>query len=256
VGLEAQVKSLQESINKLSRWSEEWMMQFNASKCAVMHLGTNNPCNKYTLGSTTLTTTRSEKDVGVIVQDNGKFGEQCRSAASTCNKIIGQISRSFSNRDPNLMMEIFNCYVRPHLEYAVTVWNPWLQKDIDTLESVQRRFTRLIAGMKGMNYEERITALGISSLKDRRTQLDLIQTYRIIYKIDKIDHEPFKMVNQLHNKSTRSSTKSNLVVNSTKLDVRKNFFTNRVVSEWNKLPQDLQAAPSLAIFKSKLKKHF
>jgi hypothetical protein len=107
--------------------------------------------------------------------------------------------------------------------------------------------------MGGMNYEERITALGISSLEDRRTQLDLIQAYRIINQIDNIDHEPFKRVNQVHNKSTRSSTKANLVVNTTKLDVRKNFFTNRVVSHWNKLPQDLQSAPSLAIFKSKLK---
>jgi retron-type reverse transcriptase len=72
-----QVQSLQDSINKLNSWSEEWLMQFNASKCAVMHLGSNNPCHNYTLGSATLETTKSEKDVGVIVQDNCKFGEQC-----------------------------------------------------------------------------------------------------------------------------------------------------------------------------------
>jgi hypothetical protein len=254
VGSESEVQSLQESIDQLNRWTQDWLMEFNESKCVVMHLGSNNPHNKYTLGSTVLSTTRAERDVGVIIQDNGKPGEQCKSAASTCNKIIGQISRSFTNREPTLMLEIFNCYVCPHLEYAVIVWNPWHQKDIDILESVQRRFTRLIAGMQGLSYEERITTLGISSLKDRRTELDLIQAYRLIYKIDQIDHEPFKKVSQVHDKSTRSSTKADLRVNATRLDLRKNFFTNRVVTEWNKLPHDLQTAPSLAIFKSKLRK--
>jgi hypothetical protein len=212
-------------------------------------------CSTYTLGESILKSTKSERDIGVIVQEDAKFGEQCRKSAAKCYSIIGQIRRSFSERDPEFMLSVFNLYVRPHLEYAVPVWNPHLQKHKDILEGVQRRFTRMIDGMDGLSYEERLTILEIPSLEERRIKLDLIQAYKFHYEIDSIDHNIFETVGDAHKQCTRNATKDNFVMNSARLNIRKHFFTNRVVNDWNNLPVDIQRAPSLNVFKSRLTSH-
>ena len=229
-------------------------MRFNAKKCAVMHLGKNNPCHQYTLGGHTLETSKQEKDIGVIIQDNGKVDEQCRKVALTCNRIIGQVSRSFSNRSPDLMIRIFKCYILPHIEYGLSVWNPYLQKDVKTLEAIQRRFTRLVSGMQNLSYEERLSKLGLPTLEARRKTKDLIQAYRIWTGIDQIDGMSFTKLSEYHTKSTRASMKDNFVAPKARLNQRKHFFSVRVVQDWNKLPVTLQRATSLQSFKSQLKK--
>ena len=181
------IDQLQKSIYALQQWAKRWGMRFNASKCAVMHLGTNNPCHQYYLEDHRLEVTHQEKDIGVIVQDNGKVNEQCKKVALTCNRIIGQISRSFTNRTPDLMIKIYKCYILPHVEYDLSVWSPHLQKDIKTLEAIQRRFTRLISGMRNRSYEERLAILGLPTLEARRLQKDLVQCYRIWTGIDHIE---------------------------------------------------------------------
>jgi hypothetical protein len=255
VGDSQKSQELQDSIDKLHAWASKWLMKFNTAKCSVMHLGVNNPHNTYTLDESILKSSEAERDIGVIVQEDAKFGDQCSKSAAKCYRIIGQIRRSFQQRDPKLMMSIFNTYVRPHIEYAVQVWNPCLQKYKDILESVQRRFTRMIDGMDGLSYEERLTVLEIPSLEDRRRQLDLIQAYKFHYGIDSIDHRLFTPVQESHNQFTRNASKMNFVIQPARLNIRKHFFTNRVTSEWNNLPETVQRAPSLAIFKSRLNSH-
>ena len=196
---------LQKSINALQEWANRWGMCFNASKCAVMHMGRNNPHHQYNLGDQTLQVTHQEKDIGVIVQEDGKVNEQCKKVALTCNRIIGQISRSFSNRSPDLMIRLYQCYILPHIEYGLSVWSPYLLKDIKTLEAIQRRFTRLIAGMKHKPYEERLAILGLPTLELRRRKKDLVQAYRIWNGIDKIQGLNFIKVSEHHNQNTRSA---------------------------------------------------
>ena len=231
-------------------------MQFNAAKCAVIHMGHNNPHHTYMLGNTPLGSSSSEKDVGVYIQSNLKNNEQCKKVARTCNNIIGMVRRSFTNKESSLMLQVYKTYILPHLDYAISVWNPWTQKDINILESIQRRFTRMISGMAGLSYEERLTLLELPTLEDRRTKLDVIQAYRIWNEIDTIDHQLFECVKTVHDKNTRHSSKSSFVMRPSKLSVRKHFFTNRVVPIWNALPRDIQEAPTLGVFKSKVNKLF
>ena len=76
--------------------------------------------------------------------------------------------------------------MRPQLEYCVQFWAPHLRKDILALEGVQKRFTRMIPGMKSLSYEEWLRTLGPYSLEFRRMRGDLIETYKKLRGLDRV----------------------------------------------------------------------
>jgi hypothetical protein len=252
VDLERLSDVIQPSINALQDWAQEWSMEFNESKCSVLHLGKNNPRQQYSLNGCSIKTSSEEKDVGVIIQDDLKHDKHCQKVALTCNRIMGQIWRGFKHKDLQLMMNLYKTYILPHIDYGVVVWAPYLKKDIQTIESIQRKFTRMIKGMKGLSYEERLVKLELPTLLNRRRKVDLIQAYKIKNKIDHVDASLFQTVKSTNQKNTRSSVKEDFVVKKCRTEMRRNFFSNRVVEDWNRLPVEVQNAKTLTAFKKKL----
>ena len=98
-----------------------------------------------------------------------------------------RIQRTFESRDPKMWKDLYVSLVRPHLEYAVQAWNPHLQADIDKVESVQRRTTRIPTGFGKLEYEERLKRLGLTTLKERRLRGDLIEMYKVISSRESIE---------------------------------------------------------------------
>ena len=129
---------LQLSLNRLCEWARTWGMAFNVAKCHIMHLGTHNPGHVYHMDGTRLEVTESERDIGVLVSCNMKPSQQCRKAAQTASTVLAQITRAFHNRDKHVFKNLYQQYVRPHLEFAVAAWAPWLQADIDGLEALKQ----------------------------------------------------------------------------------------------------------------------
>jgi len=84
-------------------------------------------------------------------------------------------------------MPLYNSLVRPHIEYCCQIWSPYLRKNINLIEGVQRRETKLIKDIKHLSYDERLENLGLSRLTTRKVRSDLIQTFEIINEIDKVD---------------------------------------------------------------------
>ena len=112
-------------------------MKFNVAKCKVVHFGPRSPRFSYMMNGIELEESREEKDLGIIVTDKLSVSTQCAKAAKTANTVLGQISRAFHFRDKDIFTGLYKQYVRPHLEYAVQAWSPWLEKDKEILESVQ-----------------------------------------------------------------------------------------------------------------------
>ena len=88
-----------------------------------------------------------------------------------------------------MFLNLFKSLVRQHLEYALPIWSPLYKKDKITIKNVQRRGTRLVKSLKGLLYETRLRELGLPTLQYRRERADLIQNYKILHDIDKIEKE-------------------------------------------------------------------
>ena len=151
---------LQDDIDKLVRWSEKWSMLFNFRKCKCLHTGPGNTGMHYEMGGTILSKTVKEKYLGVKMIANMKVSEQCRIATSKGNQVLGMIRRNITYKENSLMVPLYKTIIRPHLEYCIQAWSPYLRKDIDMLEKIQRRATKLIPGLRDLRYEERLKECG------------------------------------------------------------------------------------------------
>ena len=111
---------------------------------------------------------------------NFKVGKQCTKAAAKGNQILGLISRTFVTRSKEVMMTLYKSLVRPHLEYCVQAWRPHLKKDIEKIEKVQRRATRMMMGREVLDYESRLKRVGLTTLETRRLRADMLEVYKIM----------------------------------------------------------------------------
>ena len=167
----ADIESLSSDLATLCKWSEDWLMLFNYDKCKVIHFGKNNVNADYVLGGNILEAVNFERDLGVVIQNDLKVTEQCTKVVKTANKILGMINRTISFKTKDNIVRLYKSLLRPHLEYCVQSWRPHLVKDINLLEKVQRRATRLIPTLKGLSYEQRLHALSLTTLECRRLRV-------------------------------------------------------------------------------------
>ena len=244
--------NLQVCLNNLVDWADLWGMEFNINKCKVMHLGRQNINHTYYMNNVPLSTTNEERDVGIIVHNSLKPNRQCTEAAKRANIVLGQITRSFMYRDRFVFLRLYKQYVRCHLEYCVQAWSPWTAGDIEVLEAVQRRAVRQISGLKGSSYEEKLEELGLESLVDRRKRLDLIQTYKIINGVDNVNKDNwFRLTDNTSLRQIRLSSHPHNLVRQivSRTDVRNNSFSQRVINNWNNLPDHVKNSRNVYQFK-------
>uniref|UniRef100_M3XLH7 Reverse transcriptase domain-containing protein n=1 Tax=Latimeria chalumnae TaxID=7897 RepID=M3XLH7_LATCH len=242
---------LQKDLDTLQTWAVKWQMKFNVGKCKVLHLGVNNPKRLYHLNDQKLESADNEKDLGIIIDDKLKFSHHSNMAVSKANKMLGVIKRTITSRKMEVITPLYRALVRPHLEYCVQFWSPRLRCDIESVERVQRRATRLIEGMEGLNYSERLQKLHMFTLEKRRMRGDMITVFKIL-------HDPDTMVqDELFHPVNESRTRGhNLRVRGGKFktNVRKYYFSERVVKLWNMLPCEAVEAKSINVFKNELDK--
>ena len=245
------IERLQQDLVNICRWSKEWLMLFNKDKCKVMHIGLNNPQIEYTMDGLKLEEINEERDLGIIMQNDLKCTKQCAKAVNTANKLLGMIKRNFSNLNQQIVLSLYKTLVRPHLEYCIQAWCPHLQKDIELLEKVQRRVTKLVPALKHVSYEERLLALKLTTLATRRLRGDLIEVFKLFKGFTDVDPDKFFTLNKL---STRGHSLK-LHKSACKHDFRKFFFSQRVVDMWNGLPENTVNCGSVNVFKSRIDKY-
>ena len=249
VNTDGDKQHLQNDLDRLVKWSEKWQMLFNFGKCKCLHTGHGNLNVNYKMGDTVLGTTVKEKDLGVTISADMKVSEQCGIAASKGNQILGLIRRNITYKGKKLIIPLYKAIVRPHLEYCIQAWRPYRKKDIDTLERIQRRATKMIPELRDLSYEERLKECGLTTLETRRLRGDQIEVFKILNGYEIIDRNMFF---SLKKDSRTRGHEVKLVKDQCRLDIRKHSFSQRTINEWNKLSTDCVTASSLNMFKNKV----
>jgi hypothetical protein len=245
---------LQQALDESCQWAERWGMQFNVSKCKVMHMGTSNPGYQYHMGGQALETTDEERDIGVMITASLKPSAQCAKAAKTAQAVLGQLARAFHYRDRHVFMRLYKQYVRPHLEFSTQAWSPWTEGDKACLEKVQERAVRMVSGLKSDDYSERLSELGLPTLEERRHQADMAMVHKILCGRGSLDSSQWFERAADSVRATRSSANPlNLKVRQGRLEIRRNFFSNRVVNSWNDIPSDIRETVRSENFQRKYK---
>ena len=188
----------------------------------------------------------------MIVDCGLSFTTHIENQVSKANKIVGLIRRSFTFLDKESMKLLFVSLVRPLLEFANVAWSPKHQKDIDLIEQVQRRATRLVPSLKHLSYEQRLEEMKLPSLCFRRKRGDLIEVYKYMNDFYTVNKDMF--VVDISNRTRGHNHK--IVKQRCNLDLRKKFFSLRIVNEWNSLPASIVEAPTLNSFKARIDKHY
>ncbi|KAK4832645.1 hypothetical protein QYF61_024673 [Mycteria americana] len=225
--------AIQKDLDMLERWKKVNLIKIN--KCKDLHLGQSNHQYQYGLGGKGIESSPVEKDLGILVDETQK-----------ANRILGCIKRSVASRSREVILPLHSALVRPHLEYCVQPRGPQYKKDMDLLEWVQRRGTEMIRGLEHLSSEESLREF---SVEKRRLWGGLTVAFQYLQGAYKEDGE------RHFTKACTDRTRANgfkLKGCRFRLDIRKNFFTMRVVRLWNRLPREVVDGPSLEAFKIRL----
>ena len=243
---------IQSDLDALTEKLEEWQLSPNLAKYSVVHLGRQNPMYSYKMKGIDLTKSTCEKDLGVILSLDLKPEKHIGLVVRNASNTLWLLTHSLRYLDIHSKISAYTSYVRPQLEYATVIWSPYLKKDIDRIERVQKRFVKGLQGFRNLPYDEALRRLTLHKLETRRTILDLKTLFKIV-------HENFGNVkDKLVQITPQSNTGSHsLQLEPVKMKVARSnsyhhSFIPRVIRIWNKLPFPVEKMKSLEAFSNSL----
>ncbi len=240
----------QSDLAAINDWCDANQLSLAIVKCSILHLGPKtNPRCTYFLGGTVLPATNCVRDLGVLISPDLRFTEHCNNVAHLAAIKTNLVFNSFFNRSPKFLMDMYKTFVRSRLEYATSVWSPSSALNIQTIESVQRKFTRRLPGMGALSYAERLIATNLESLEFRRIQYDLVLVYKIIHRLIALNFDDyFKLARST---ATRGHA-FKLETSRCRTNIGKDFFAHRVIPIWNSLSAETVASRTIRTFKVRL----
>ena len=157
--------------------------------------------------------------------------------------------------DKETFKRLFVTLVRPHLEYAQSVWSPYLIKHINMIENVQMRATKLVDNIGSLDYGERLKALELPSLSYRRKRGDMIEVYK---HFNSYDEQSLSPSFQPRDRTTRGNTLklTERIPSDGCRGLQTNSFYHRTTRTWNELPDHVVRAKTIDTFKNRLDQHW
>ena len=229
--------ALQSDLNALNKWSEDWLMEFNSSKCFVLTTTLKTKPSKFTyiLSGQPLEVVKSHPYLGVTFDNKHSWVPHINSTVAKATRSLNYLSRNLHNCSPHVKEFAYNLYVRPQLEYASSVWSPQTVTGKNKIEKIQARAGRFVTSRfkRTDSKTEILRSLNWSPLENRRNITDIIICHKILHNKLEV---PTEHIFTPHTSNTRSNSQQfqNLV---SYVDAYKNSYFPRTITNWNKLPE-------------------
>jgi hypothetical protein len=237
----------QNSLVSVANWSNLWQLNLAADKCQIISFTKAKASfvYNYSINSISLIRVNNVVDLGVKFSEDLSFTPHIKDICNKARRKASIILNCFKSKNRVTLFKAFTVFVRPALEYCSNLWCPFRKSEIDLLESVQRRFTKRLNGMAGLQYSDRLQQLKAESLELRRIKIDLCMYYKIIFEFVDLPLDDFFCI---RNGITRNNGMC-IYKGSFNSNAERYYFQNRCINCWNSLPFYVVNSSSPFIFK-------
>lgn len=247
-------KVMNRCLQSVLNWCMQWQMTLNPSKCVSMTITRKrNPLSfVYQLNDSPLEQVSSFKYLGVQISADLRWNRHVDYIYGKAMSKLWYLRRSLKHATSSTKLAAYKTLVRPTLEYADVIWDPYTSRNISKLEEIQKKALRFIynkyrkKSSVGVLYNQ----AGVTQLSRRRKINRLKFLYNTLNGAFNIDHETYISLQAPH--ATRSSHSLKLVEYQCRNDVFKYSFFPRTIREWNHLPPNIVNSPSVSTFTSQL----
>jgi hypothetical protein len=262
---------LQSDLDQLQEWARKWGMKFNAQKCYILSTKTRSHYF-YQLNGVFLKEVQQSPYLGLQISTDLKWSSHISGISGRASSTLGFLKRNLRNCPPDIRRMAFITLVRSSLEYGAVVWDPYLARDVDRLEKVQRKAVRFIA----KDYRSRdpgcvtrmLRQFELPTLQDRRRRARLRMMYRVVEgQVSALPFDNFltrtkKEKRRIKPKTFQDCVTDNIIVRQVvnnskglvppdaKSEQFRNSFFVRTALDWNLLPDSIVNASSADIFTS------
>ena len=181
------------------------------------------------------------------------MAKQTEKSCRTTNRVLRFIARNFRYKNKELILPLYKSLVRPHLEHAVQFWSPHLRRDIDKMERIQRRATKMIPEIRNHSYHQRIQELDLISLVQRRLRRQLIEVFKYLNRFTSASARGL-FDYDLNDRTRNNGAK--LIVKHFNTSVAQHFCPIKITTTRNAPPNEVVTGRTVNSFKNSLDKHW
>lgn len=248
---------LQDDLNQLISSTNKWQMTFNASKCFVLRITNKRTIvdYNYTMHGQQLKKVSHNPYLGVELSSNLSWDHHINNITAKANRSLAFIRRNLGNCPETIKKQAYVTLVRPHVEYASSVWDPHLQKHIQQIEMIQRRSARFIKrsySNEPGTVSSILKELNLTSLQVRRKINRLLLLHKIIHKEICV---PLPSYAQPSSSRTRQFHPSRFASIGTNTNTYKHSFFPKTLLEWSSIPTNIIEVAEYEAFKARLIQH-
>ena len=245
---------LQADLNTLEQWANRWRIVFNPSKCEYLKITNklHSISTQYHIQKHTIKEVTHAKYLGVIIDQHLTWNEHTNYVTSKANKVKCFLQRNLKSCPTTVKTTCYNSLIRSILDYASIIWSPYTQKNIQSVESVQRRAARFVTN----NYSpytsvtNMLKDLGWKPLSDRRNELRLLMFYKILHHL--VDINVDTLLTPLPPIHTTRGHDERFLQLSTRINTYLHSFFPSAIKLWNQLPSEVIHLTNYTDFKDKI----
>ena len=250
INTQSDALALQADLDTLDRWCDTWLMDLNPIKCHTLrvHRSKSPIIHDYKIQGVTLEAANNICYLGVTITSDLTWNRHIEQMANKANQTLGMIRRNLRNVPAAIKSKAYIALVRPKLEYASSVWDPHTQKNINTIEKVQRRAARFVCNsyFNKSSVTNMINTIGWPTLQHRRTVQRLCMLYKMSNHFIAI---PATEYLQPAIRLTRGMHVQSYIRIQATVNYYSFSFFPRTVAQWNALPLNAISASTPDTFR-------